>query len=141
MQFIISEISRPSDIAWYTSIVLVVFKCIKDTMCRTRYDGDKSCCSYCCSRRRKIWKIPSFVKKLDAYTWNTLARKETHGQALKAQVKNMCIKVLLSRPLKIKNNCFSTHMQFSMQMGRIYQTCSLLRPLWTSTIGGVISGT
>ena len=38
----------------------------------------------------------------------------------------------------VKTTCYSTKMQFSMQMGLINEICSLLRPLSTSTKGGLI---
>ena len=59
---------------------------------------------------------------------------------------NKYSKVPLSRPhkikttLAIKTTCFSTKMQFSMQMGLINETCLLLGLLSTSTVGG-LSGT
>ena len=59
----------------------------------------------------------------------------------------MYSKILLLRPLEIKttltikNTCFSSKMQFSMQIGFSSESCSIFRPLSTSTNGSLIIGT
>ena len=56
-------------------------------------------------------------------------------------VKVRWIPFEIKTTIAIKTSCFSTEMQFSMQMSLINETCSPLRPHSTSTIGELIIGT